>query len=1278
VALSTQSGCTHRYYCGRRLGRAAIPGSDGQCGPNNGPQCQSCMRFQRHLKGSQVHDGHQQQPKVGMTVTATSSAQGAPCGKKTLSFSEGKKLTITKLEKENGEWYATCTEYDTLWFPLSSTDFTFDQDVSKGVSKDARVVRGPDWKWGDQDGGLGGVGTVLRNDDPGWVRVKWDRNGEENNYRMGKDCCYDLKLAGSQVHDGFYHPGTREQKGGCVGKCCHCQARCGGGCGSGTCSGDCTWTCCGKTGRYASWPGCTRAGSTTTPDTTIKKIIKDTHVQLTKDYKDHGDASKGPLKPGEVGVVIENDGSSKPFHVRAANGKEWWYEAAAIEISAESAIVGSNLKKIVVGSILKKIVKDTHVQLTNDYKDHSDASKGPLKPGEVGVVIEVDDSDNTFQVRAANGKKWWYQAAAIEISVESPIVGSTLEKIVKDAHVQLTKDYKDHGDASGGPLKPGEVGVVIENDGSSKPFHVMAANGKKWWYKAAAIEISAESAIVGSILKKIVKDTHVQLTNDYKDHEDVSGGPLKPGEVGVVIKVDDSDNTFQVRAANGEEWWYKAAAIEIVIEIAVLDLPTQVSTWSIFANSEQDTGWTVCDSMQCTAECTDVHSVSASEPPPPPLLVAVMQGHQDAVAALMEGGADASVALFFAAQTGRADAISSLVLGGVDPNITNEQGVTAIFVAAENGHGDCIRELILGGANPDATNKGDATPVFAAAQNGHAEAIKALLIAGADPNRADRENASPVFVAAQHGKSEAISTLLMGGADPNKMNKDSITPVFVAAQEGHAGAITALFKGGANVNMASPDSATPIYVATQRGHVEAVKCLLECGADPNIANKDNITPAYIAAQEGKTEVVEALVRGGANVNIASSLNQTPAHVAAQKGHVNALIAIIQGGANLNTATSGKNETPMYWAAKDGRAEVIKVLLQGGAKVNTATSDKKYTPLYIATQNGHNEALAALLQGGADVNIATADGNYTPIHAATQRNDLTALKALLQGGGDVNIAASDGLTPLAIAEKNKFIQAAVVLRACRSNEAAKLWAEKEAAKVWAEKKAEAATGGCGEQKFSTIKLILGSSADSVLKRVIGLEDSEFAEFAKDPLKAIREEWFKNGNDQDKETIVYVLDGKARDKRHLPSHVLFHADKGSYHGGDFNMSDFDEGHDGWTLQDFADLDICRLAGLKVWHVAVLRMYTSSSFGQFNVYLRRKTKPHPFKLSIYYLDEALRMMRSYEAQRDPEAYNQTKILYRGMADVEMDLKEFQRVGGTELAMMSTTEGEIDSLCV
>jgi hypothetical protein len=57
---------------------------------------------------------------------------------------------------------------------------------------------------------------------------------------------------------------------------------------------------------------------------------------------------------------------------------------------------------------------------------------------------------------------------------------------------------------------------------------------------------------------------------------------------------------------------------------------------------------------------------------------------------------------------------------------------------------------------------------------------------------------------------------------------------------------------------------------------------------------------------------------------------------------------------------------------------------------------------------------------------------------------------------------------------------------------------------------------------------------------------------------------------------------------------------------------------------------------------------------------------------------LLNTVSAQLDPEAYNQTKVLYRGMADLEMDLEEFQRVGGTELAMMSTTEGQMSVSCV
>ncbi len=63
-----------------------------------------------------------------------------------------------------------------------------------------RVVRGPGWKWGNQDNGEGHVGTVVEVGRPGsssspdkTVVVQWDM-GSRTNYRVGYQESYDLRL----------------------------------------------------------------------------------------------------------------------------------------------------------------------------------------------------------------------------------------------------------------------------------------------------------------------------------------------------------------------------------------------------------------------------------------------------------------------------------------------------------------------------------------------------------------------------------------------------------------------------------------------------------------------------------------------------------------------------------------------------------------------------------------------------------------------------------------------------------------------------------------------------------------------------------------------------------------------------------------------------------------------------------------------------------------------------------------------------------------------------
>ncbi|XP_076442551.1 E3 ubiquitin-protein ligase HECTD1-like isoform X4 [Babylonia areolata] len=85
--------------------------------------------------------------------------------------------------------------------------------VLKQMVPGARVVRGMDWKWRDQDGNPPGEGTVTGELHNGWVDVTWDAGGS-NSYRMGAEGKFDLGLAPSQDHDRLR---AVKAEGGAVG-----------------------------------------------------------------------------------------------------------------------------------------------------------------------------------------------------------------------------------------------------------------------------------------------------------------------------------------------------------------------------------------------------------------------------------------------------------------------------------------------------------------------------------------------------------------------------------------------------------------------------------------------------------------------------------------------------------------------------------------------------------------------------------------------------------------------------------------------------------------------------------------------------------------------------------------------------------------------------------------------------------------------------------------------------------------------------------------------------
>ncbi len=82
--------------------------------------------------------------------------------------------------------------------------------TSLGIFQGARVVRGADWRWANQDGEDGNIGTVRGYDyqnklsfDRTWVKVEWP-SGVSCNYRCGENGKVDLKYTERDTNGDFY------------------------------------------------------------------------------------------------------------------------------------------------------------------------------------------------------------------------------------------------------------------------------------------------------------------------------------------------------------------------------------------------------------------------------------------------------------------------------------------------------------------------------------------------------------------------------------------------------------------------------------------------------------------------------------------------------------------------------------------------------------------------------------------------------------------------------------------------------------------------------------------------------------------------------------------------------------------------------------------------------------------------------------------------------------------------------------------------------------------
>jgi len=250
------------------------------------------------------------------------------------------------------------------------------------------------------------------------------------------------------------------------------------------------------------------------------------------------------------------------------------------------------------------------------------------------------------------------------------------------------------------------------------------------------------------------------------------------------------------------------------------------------------------------------------------LLLAARDGHREAVAALLDGGAkinlpseaDQSTPLVLAIINGHFDLAKYLVERGADPNLASAAGLAALYAAVDaewaphawypqpnvtqekTSYLDLLTLMLDRGANPNA------------------RLVKKLWFRGLaqDPTWVDPSGSTPFWRAAQSADAAAMKLLAAHGADPKIANNQGDTPLMVAAGVGW---------------MANHSNNAP------NGWLAAIQLCVELGVDVNAVDSRGYTALHGAAYIGENDAVKFLISKGAKIDVKSKAGDTVADMA---------------------------------------------------------------------------------------------------------------------------------------------------------------------------------------------------------------------------------------------------------------------------------------------------------------------------------------------------------------------------------------------------------------
>ncbi|XP_026537326.1 E3 ubiquitin-protein ligase MIB2 [Notechis scutatus] len=711
-----------------------------------------------------------------------------------------------------------------------------DLDPYASMQIGMRVVRGADWRWGNQDSGEGNVGTVVeigRQGSPATpdktVVVQWD-HGTRTNYRTGFQGAYDLLLY-DNAQIGVRHPniicdcckkhGIRGMRWKCkvcfdYDLCLHCYM-----------SNKHDLSHAFERYETAHSQPVSVSPRQNLPRVTLKGIFQDAKVVRGPDWEwgnqDGGDGKIGrvvdirgwDVETGRsVASVTWADGTTNVYRV-GHKGK--------VDLKCITEASGGFYYK----EHLPKLGKPAELQKKESTEGH------PFQHGDkVKCLLDID-----ILREMQEGHGGWNPKMA--------------EFIGQTGTVHRITDR-------------GDVRVQFNND-------------TRWTFHPGALT-KLNTFWVDDVVRVIDDmETVKQLQAGHGEWTDEMTAIL--GHIGKVIKI-FGDGDLRV-SFSSQSWTFNPACLTAYQREEDANLMTT-----------QDTRESKSSLVSVVGRLLSQKSDADS---PGRLVVEAAHGNIGKVRDLIQKYPDkvdvqnqGRTALQVASYVGQMEVVKLLVQAHANIDLWDEEGDTALHYAAFGNQADVARLLVSKGANPNILNTARCTALYVSVNHGFTEVVKALCENNCDVNLPGSSGDTPLHYAITADFKCIIEALTeVPGIDFTIQNQQGFNLLHHAALKGNKLAIKKILARARQlVDAKKDDGFTALHLAALNNHKEVAEILIKEGrCDVNLRNNRNQTPLHLAVTQGHVEMVQLLVSEGADVNSEDEDGDTAMHIILEREHL---------------------------------------------------------------------------------------------------------------------------------------------------------------------------------------------------------------------------------------------------------------------------------------------------------------------------------------------------------------------------------------------------------